>query len=161
MAEEGELLAGQEEVLVGIRLGENVIVFVGDRAVNHLRFCSDIDRPYGKTCQIFPVRIGQHRACPVNGATRVRIELRRFVQARRDAVVVPANGDGIQVPNAVNGFYRARPIANDVAAAKHEVISRFFCALDAGFERFYVGMDVTEDEIPHGVLWSACDSRRS
>ena len=93
MAEEGELLAGQEEVLVGIRLGENVIVFVGDRAVNHLRFCSDIERPYGKTCQIFPVRIGQHRACPVNGATRMRIELRRFVQARRNAVVVSANGD--------------------------------------------------------------------
>src|SRR5947208_2976087 len=91
----------------------------------------------------------------------MRIELRRFVQTRGNSIVISPNRDGVQASNPVDGFERTRSISDDIAATKHRVVTGVFCPLDACLKRFDVGVDVTEDEIAHGVLCFVCDSERS
>ena len=79
------------------------------------------------------------------------IELRWFIQTGGDTVVISPNGDGFQLLNSVDCFYRTWAISNDVSTAEHRVVTGLFSTLDAGFKRFQVGVDVTEDEIAHGV----------
>ena len=64
----------------------------------------------------------------------MRIELRGFVQTGGDAVVISANGDGVQSPDSVDCFDGIWAISHDVSAAKHRVITRLFSTLDAGFQ---------------------------
>ena len=81
----------------------------------------------------------------------MRVELRRFIQTCRYAIVISPNCDGFQFLDSVDSFDWTWAISDDVSAAKYGVVTGLFSALDAGFERFQVGVDVTEDEIAHGV----------
>ena len=91
----------------------------------------------------------------------MRVELRRLVDTCRHPIVIAANRGGVQAANDVDRFDRIRAVSDQVSAAQNSVVTCLFCTLDAGLEGFQVGVDVTEDEIAHGVLWLACDSRRS
>jgi hypothetical protein len=83
--------------------------------------------------------------------TRVRIELRRFVQACGDPIMISPNRSGVQRPDTIDGLYGTGTISDDISATKDRVVARLPCALDASFKRLDVGVDVTEDEIAHGV----------
>jgi hypothetical protein len=65
--------------------------------------------------------------------------------------VISTNGDGIHTTNLIDCFYWVRTVTNDVAAAEYRIVIGLFRPLDASFKRLQVGMDVTEDEITHGV----------
>src|SRR5262249_53569329 len=126
----------EEKVLVGIRFGEDVVVLVSDGAMNELGIGIDVERTNRKLCQIFAVRLGKDRASPVNGAFRVWIELRRFVERSGGPIVVTPNDGCIKVADSVNGFDRIWAVTDDVATAEHGVVRGLFCTLDAGLERF-------------------------
>jgi hypothetical protein len=66
----------------------------------------------------------------------------------------------VQIPDQVDGLYGIRTITNKIATAQHYIVTGLFCSPNAGFKGFYVGMDVTEDEIAHGVSCFACDSAK-
>ena len=75
--------------------------------------------------------------------------------------MVSAYAYGLQSGEPVHHFRGIRPIADDVSTAQDQIVTGPLGPVDAGFQRFHAGMDVTEDEIAHGVSWVACDSRKS
>src|SRR5262245_62394769 len=104
MPEERDGLICKHKVLVGISLGKNVVVLVGQRAVNELCLRRNLEGSYRKARKILSVRIRQHRASPVNRVTGMRVELRGLVQTCGKAIMVTANRDCIKGPDTVDGF---------------------------------------------------------
>src|SRR5205814_7238623 len=102
----------------------------------------------------------QNLTRPVDRPPGMRIKLRGFIESGGDAVVISPNCQSVQLPNSVNRLVRIRTVAHDIAATKYRIVTSLLCPLGAGFKRFDIGMDVTQDEVAHGVLWLACDSRR-
>src|SRR5215831_7319888 len=88
---------------------------------------------------------------PVDRPAGMRIELRCFIQSRSHPVVISTNGDGFHATNLIDCFYWVWTVTNDVAAAEYRVVIGLFRTLDASFKCLQVGMDVTQDEITHGV----------
>ena len=145
-------LTGQEKIFVGIRFREHVVVFIGDRTVDELGLRVDAQRTDGQAAQVIPVGFGKHRAGPVNRPAGVGVELICLVEARRDAIMVPANTWPVQVPNDIDGLYGIRSVSDDVSAAEDRVVSGLFRTSYAGLKRFQVGVDVTQYEIAHGMM---------
>ena len=65
--------------------------------------------------------------------------------------MIPTNTGCLEITYEIDGLDRIRAVSDDVAAAEHCIVDGLFRMLNAGFKRFQVGMDVTEDEIAHGV----------
>jgi hypothetical protein len=65
--------------------------------------------------------------------------------------MIPADRKGIQAGQSVHNFGRVRTVSNDIAAAQNAVVSCAHSPAHTGFQRLHVGVDVTEDEIAHGV----------
>ena len=97
------------------------------------------------------MRLRQDLPSPVDRPAGMWIELTRFIQSRSHPVVISTNSDRIHATNLIDCFYWVWTITNDVAAAEYRIVMRLFRTLDASFKRFQVGMDVTQDEITHGV----------
>ena len=87
----------------------------------------------------------------MNRPAGVRVELIGLVEARSDAIMVPANTWPVQVPDDIDGFYWVRSVSDDVSAAEDRVVSGFVRTVHAGLKGFQIGVDVTEDEVAHGV----------
>jgi len=51
----------------------------------------------------------------------------------------------------IDCFYWVWAVTNDVPATEYGIVTSLLCTVDARFKRFQVGMDVTEDQITHGV----------
>ena len=79
------------------------------------------------------------------------VEFGRIVLAGGYAIVIAANGGGIEITNAIYSFDRIRAITHDVATAENPIVAGQIRTLQAGFKGFYVGVDVTEDEKAHSV----------
>ena len=81
----------------------------------------------------------------------MRIELRCFVQSGRNAIVIAPNRSCVQAAYSVDHLHRIRPVTHDIATTKDFVVTGRLGTFDGGVECFQVGVDVTEDEIAHGV----------
>src|SRR5262249_38734644 len=88
---------------------------------------------------------------PIDGTSRVWIELSGFVQASRNSIVISPNCHGVEALDSFNCFNGIRTISDKVSTAKNGIVTSLFCTLETSFKGLYVGMDVTEDEIAHGV----------
>ncbi len=77
--------------------------------------------------------------------------MRGFVQTGCNTIVIAANRHSVQSAQNIDSFDRIRSITDKIPAAEHALVAGLFCTLDTGFESFYIGMDVAEDEITHGV----------
>ena len=97
------------------------------------------------------MRVRKHGSGPEHRAPRMRIELRWLVESGRNAIMISSNGQRFQTAKDIDRFDRIWTVSDDVAAAKHRFETCMFCAVDTGVERFDVRMDVTQDEIAHGV----------
>src|SRR5258707_412399 len=88
---------------------------------------------------------------PEYSAPGVRIKLNRVIQPSGNAIVISPNREASECPNSVDSLNWVRTIAHDVPAAQNGVITGDLRPLKASFQRFDVGMDVTQDEVTHSV----------
>src|SRR5215475_5771705 len=106
MAEKGQMLGSEWKILIGISFRENVVVLIGDGAMNELCVSIDIERPYRETCQILTIGIRQNAPGPIDRAPGMRIELRCFIQTGGYAIMISANRNRIQTAYDVDSFDR-------------------------------------------------------
>src|SRR5438034_3894784 len=101
VSEKRDLLIGKQKVLVRVPLRKDVIVFVGDGAVDELSLFIDLERSERKICQILAIGIRQHRPGPIDCESRIRIELVRLIETGRNPIMISADRDGVQRPYSV------------------------------------------------------------
>src|SRR5262245_8212579 len=151
MSEKRNSRVGQTEVFCGVGSGEDVVVFVGYRSVDHLRVDTHSQWSDGEVRKVFAIGVGKDRSSPQNCASCMRVEFGSGVLAGGYAIVIATNRDGVQVTNCVDSLDRIGAITHNVAATENLVVAGQSRTLQTGFQGFDVGVDVTQDEKAHSV----------
>src|SRR5690349_13325920 len=102
VSEKSELLFSEQQILIRIRFRKDVVVLIGNGAVDELALLIDLEWSNREVCQIFPVCIRKHCPSPIDGEACVRIELIRVVQPRRNPVMISTNRNRVQCPYSVD-----------------------------------------------------------
>src|SRR5579862_4637658 len=128
-----------DQTIEGLRRGEHVFVLVTRRAVNDGKAVNRC-RPSRQFFEVFAKFRAQLVASPECGIARDRIEILRVGQAASCFVVVAANRDRVNFPDAVDYFIRVGTIAHHVAQA-YRFVPLAFGGSERGIERREVSVN--------------------
>jgi len=79
------------------------------------------------------------------------IEFGRFILTGSHSIVIATDRDRAKLTNRVDRFDRIGAIPDDVATTVNRIVPRELRSTGTCFERFDVGVYVTQDEKAHGV----------
>ncbi len=147
VAEKGDLRFEIGKNVAGIGDGDEVFVFIDRRTVNELEGV-DAERSARQAAKVVEIDFGELRHGPESRGARRGVEPFQIFETCAAPVVIAPN-DGMQVgAGPIEHRVRIGGVAGKVAAANDAVVlaSRVF---EDGVERFFVAVEIADDEIAH------------